>query len=183
MTHPLETLLPSASVCEALSIDRSTLSRWVQIGRITPAIKAPGARGAFFFAPEEVERVKAAPNQRRSQADQCAQVGGEGQGWDSEGGMTTITTSPFLLKRRATTYDLPITVADGKASVTHEDTTYEAHLPLCVRCGEQVDGLAWVAATGICSDCIIGTRIATAWRTSPYLGIGVESTAPSAVES
>lgn len=59
MTHPLETLLPSASVCEALSIDRSTLSRWVQIGRITPAIKAPGARGAFFFAPEEVERVKA----------------------------------------------------------------------------------------------------------------------------
>ena len=50
--------------------------------------------------------------------------------------MTTIPTSPFLLKRRAALHDLPITVADGKASVTHEDTTYEAPMPLCVRCGE-----------------------------------------------
>lgn len=76
--------------------------------------------------------------------------------------MTTIsTTSPFLLKRRAALYDLPITVTNGKASVTHEDTTYEAHLPLCVRCGEQVDGLAWVAATGICGDCILAPHLPT----------------------
>ncbi len=69
--------------------------------------------------------------------------------------MTTITTSPFLLKRRATTYDLPITVADGKASVTHEDTTYEAHMPLCRRCGRPAT--EWVlvlrASLASCSTC------------------------------
>lgn len=52
-------LLPSAEVCALLSIDRSTLSRWVQLGRVTVAVKAPGVRGAMFFTPEEVERVKA----------------------------------------------------------------------------------------------------------------------------
>ena len=53
-----EPLLTSADACEALSIDRSTLSRWVQLGRIAPAMKAPGIRGAMFFTPDEVERVK-----------------------------------------------------------------------------------------------------------------------------
>lgn len=53
-----DTLLTSADACEALSIDRSTLSRWVQLGRIAPAMKAPGIRGAMFFTPDEVERVK-----------------------------------------------------------------------------------------------------------------------------
>ena len=41
MTHQTEPLLTSADACEALSIDRSTLSRWVQLGRIAPAMKAP----------------------------------------------------------------------------------------------------------------------------------------------
>lgn len=51
-------LLPSADVCAELHIDRSTLSRWVAMGRITPAIKLPGLRGAFMFDADEVERVK-----------------------------------------------------------------------------------------------------------------------------
>lgn len=52
-------LLTSAEVCRELHIDRSTLTRWVAAGRIQPAAKAPGLRGAFLFAPAEVERVKA----------------------------------------------------------------------------------------------------------------------------
>jgi len=58
MTHPT-VLLNSAEACERLNaIDRSTLSRWVQIGRITPVQKLPGLRGAFLFDPAEVERVR-----------------------------------------------------------------------------------------------------------------------------
>ena len=53
-------LLTSAEVCEALNIDRSTLSRWVAAEKIAPAIKMPGVRGPFLFDPAEVERVKAA---------------------------------------------------------------------------------------------------------------------------
>lgn len=52
-------LLTSAETCEALSIDRSTLSRWVASGRIQTAFKMPGRTGGFLFAPTEVERVKA----------------------------------------------------------------------------------------------------------------------------
>lgn len=58
MTQSLP-LLRSAEVCERLSIDRSTLSRWVATGRIVPAIKLDGIRGAFLFDAAEVERVKA----------------------------------------------------------------------------------------------------------------------------
>lgn len=55
MAHTMHT---SAQACEALSIDRSTLSRWVAAGRIVPIFKHPGVRGAFLFAPTEVERVR-----------------------------------------------------------------------------------------------------------------------------
>jgi predicted site-specific integrase-resolvase len=52
-------LLTSAEACEQLGdIDRSTLSRWVLIGRITPAQKLPGIRGAFLFEPAEVQRLR-----------------------------------------------------------------------------------------------------------------------------
>lgn len=55
-------LVTSAEACELLGLvrplDRSTLSRWVQQGRITPAHKLPGLRGAFLFDPAEVERVR-----------------------------------------------------------------------------------------------------------------------------
>lgn len=51
-------LLTSSEVCDALNIDRSTLSRWVASERITPTMKMPGLRGPFLFDPAEVERVK-----------------------------------------------------------------------------------------------------------------------------
>ena len=49
--------ITSAGVCALLKIDRSTLSRWVAAGKITPAVKAPGLRGAFLFDPAEVRRL------------------------------------------------------------------------------------------------------------------------------
>ena len=53
-------LITSAETCAALSIDRSTLSRWVAAGKITPALKLPGIRGAFMFDRADVERIGAA---------------------------------------------------------------------------------------------------------------------------
>lgn len=50
--------IPSVDVCRELSIDRSTLTRWVQSGRIVPVGKLPGRTGAYLFAPAEVARVK-----------------------------------------------------------------------------------------------------------------------------
>lgn len=57
---PTETTppIPSSEACQILSIDRSTLSRWVASGRIAPLLKAPGLRGPFFFDRDEVERVR-----------------------------------------------------------------------------------------------------------------------------
>ena len=52
-----QTLLPSATVCERLLIDRSTLSRWVAAGRITPTMQLPGRTGAMLFDPKDVERL------------------------------------------------------------------------------------------------------------------------------
>lgn len=51
-------LLRSSEVCKRLNIDRSTLSRWVASGRIKPAMKLDGIRGAFLFAASEVDRAK-----------------------------------------------------------------------------------------------------------------------------
>ena len=48
-----------------------------------------------------------------------------------------------------------LTFCDGKASVTHEDATYEAPLPLCVRCGEPATDWVLVlrASLASCSTC------------------------------
>lgn len=56
---PTPGLIPSADACELLSVDRSTLTRWVASGRIKPAGKVPGKRGGYLFAVAEVERVNA----------------------------------------------------------------------------------------------------------------------------
>lgn len=50
-------LIASQDVCERFGIVPSTLSRWVAAGKITPAVKAPGPRGAFLFAREDVEEL------------------------------------------------------------------------------------------------------------------------------
>ena len=51
-------VVTSAEACEALHVDRSTLTRWVAAGKITPLTKLPGSTGAFLFDPSEVERIQ-----------------------------------------------------------------------------------------------------------------------------
>jgi excisionase family DNA binding protein len=52
-------LIASQDVCELLNIDRSTLSRWVKAGRITPAMRMPGQTGAFLFSRDDVDELVA----------------------------------------------------------------------------------------------------------------------------
>lgn len=47
-------LLATVQVCELIGIDRSTLSRYVQLGRITPAMRLPGRTGSMLFNPADV---------------------------------------------------------------------------------------------------------------------------------
>lgn len=57
VTAPTPRYIGSAEVCERLEIDRSTLSRWVALGRIAVAMRLPGHNGAMLFDPAEVERT------------------------------------------------------------------------------------------------------------------------------
>ena len=50
-------LVPSADVCRAVGIHRSTLTRWVKAGKATPAVKFDGLTGAYLFARDEVDRL------------------------------------------------------------------------------------------------------------------------------
>ncbi|HEX9285267.1 MAG TPA: helix-turn-helix domain-containing protein [Nitrospirales bacterium] len=54
----LEDLLTSVEAAERLGIDRGTLTRWVQAGRISRAMKLPGKQGPALFDPAEVERAR-----------------------------------------------------------------------------------------------------------------------------
>lgn len=49
--------LSTAETAEALGVERSTISRWITAGRITPAMRLTS--GAYLFAPAEVDRVRA----------------------------------------------------------------------------------------------------------------------------
>ncbi|MDP9394382.1 MAG: helix-turn-helix domain-containing protein [Actinomycetota bacterium] len=51
-------LIGSAVACDLLNIDRSTLSRWVSAGKLAPALRLPGATGAFLFKREDVEALR-----------------------------------------------------------------------------------------------------------------------------
>lgn len=50
-------LLPTKDVAERLHVPLSTFHGWVDAGRITPALKAPGLRGALFFRPADVDKL------------------------------------------------------------------------------------------------------------------------------
>jgi transcriptional regulator with XRE-family HTH domain len=58
--NPQPDYIGSSELCEILGIDRSTLSRWVQSGRIKPAMKLPGLRGAFLFDRPTAARAEVA---------------------------------------------------------------------------------------------------------------------------
>lgn len=50
----------STEVCKRLGIDRGTLTRWIQLGRITPSGKLPGVSGAYLWDPAYIDQVVAA---------------------------------------------------------------------------------------------------------------------------
>lgn len=52
--------LPTAEVARALEVDVRTVHRMVSRGKLTPAIKAPGLRGAYLFSPADVSALKGA---------------------------------------------------------------------------------------------------------------------------
>jgi predicted site-specific integrase-resolvase len=51
-------LIGSSESCRILEIDKSTLSRWVADGVITPASKMPGRNGAYVFHRRDVEALR-----------------------------------------------------------------------------------------------------------------------------
>lgn len=51
-------LLATVEAAQVIGVERSTLSRWIDSGRITPAHKLPGVNGAHLFRRSEVERVR-----------------------------------------------------------------------------------------------------------------------------
>lgn len=53
-------MIGSREACQILGVDKSTLSRWVSAGRISPAGKLPGRNGALFFRPSDVNALAAA---------------------------------------------------------------------------------------------------------------------------
>lgn len=52
-TNPTS-LMATVQVCERIGIDRSTLSRYVTLGRIQPTMRLPGRNGAMLFDPNDV---------------------------------------------------------------------------------------------------------------------------------
>ena len=58
MQRPLD-LLSTTEAAGAIGVERSTLSRWVDQGRMSFAHRLPGPNGAMLFDRPEVERVAA----------------------------------------------------------------------------------------------------------------------------
>lgn len=51
-------LVGSRAACDRLEIVRSTLTRWVDSGLITPVGKLDGKNGAYIFTEDEVARLE-----------------------------------------------------------------------------------------------------------------------------
>jgi predicted site-specific integrase-resolvase len=62
---PTADLIGSAEACQILGIDRSSLVRLAQLGRLATAMKLPGANGARLYRREDVEALAV---QRRASA-------------------------------------------------------------------------------------------------------------------
>lgn len=56
-TEPLD-LVGTAEAAQILGIERSTLSRWIQLGHLAPAQKLPGKTGAHLFRRSDLEQFK-----------------------------------------------------------------------------------------------------------------------------
>lgn len=52
-------LIGAREACRILDVNRSTLTRWVEAGRLTPKVRLPGDNGAHLFDRGDVERLHA----------------------------------------------------------------------------------------------------------------------------
>ena len=52
-------LIGSAEACDVLGIDRSTLTRWVAAGKVSPSVRLPGRSGAMLFDREDIDALLA----------------------------------------------------------------------------------------------------------------------------
>lgn len=52
-------LFNTRQVAEKLGVSPMQISRLARSGQLPPAVKAPGKRGAYLFAPAEVEHYRA----------------------------------------------------------------------------------------------------------------------------
>lgn len=59
MPNDTDELIGTVEAAELLGVERSTLTRWVQLGRIAEATKLPGSRGARLFRRSDVEALAA----------------------------------------------------------------------------------------------------------------------------
>ena len=53
MTDRRPQLISTAEVCERLGIDKSTVSRWVAAGKLTPALRG----SPMWFDPADIDRL------------------------------------------------------------------------------------------------------------------------------
>lgn len=58
-------LIGTTDAAKRLGVDRTTFFRWMQLGKITPAIKMPGKTGALLFNVADVDAL-AAPDRAAS---------------------------------------------------------------------------------------------------------------------
>lgn len=54
---PNTDLVSVAEVADRKSVDRRTVHRWVESGRLVPALKMPGRTGALLFKIEDVDAL------------------------------------------------------------------------------------------------------------------------------
>lgn len=69
--EPKPTLIGSGEVCERLGIERSTLIRNVQLGRIQYAAKMPGKSGAYLFEPAYIDGLVEAQHAEQQAAQRA----------------------------------------------------------------------------------------------------------------
>ena len=57
VTH-METLLTTKEAAAALGVAPQTIARWVDTGKLTPALRGPGVRGSMFFRDQDIDALK-----------------------------------------------------------------------------------------------------------------------------
>lgn len=61
--HPMTNLLTTKEAAERLGVTVYTVARYAREGRLTPALRLPGIRGAMFFQPEDIEALESGPGE------------------------------------------------------------------------------------------------------------------------